>query len=483
MAAGKQVLDIKPGKGFSKGVSDEIQRNWSEKAWQHAVKHGNYDRSRAHLNFEVGRGGIVCQIDTRLTIPQRIAESLSSRGIKDPNAGREEPYYRTVANIILGGSRERMHEIAFGEQTVDFTHGADNSHITRSEDIEQWAVDMYRFACAKWGEDNVVSCVCHLDELNPHIHLTVLPVINGRISWTGVFSGKDKFEFMRRTSQLHDELAEVNSRWGLTRGESKKVTGARHVPNEEYKRNLAHECTKLENEAATLRDIRNTLREENKLAERRVKGLTTMVANLEDRIAELQEEEEELMQAINEGKQLTVEQQRRLETIRNEKAKAYEALLDKQMKLKTAEMQLAEVNKQLANKQAELKAVNARLVQLSGSVSEQYQMRVESVMLAIILDEFRFHSGYIPPNQSWMFEKTLLKELADAPYEVIKCAALLAVGYIDGATEIAQNCGGGGTTDDRDWGKKPNESDTQWLRRCITRAHKMCAPRSRGFRR
>ena len=56
-----------------------------------------------------------------------MADNLRERGITDPNAKLCEPKYRTVANIIFGGSRERMHEIAFGNQRVDLTHGADNS--------------------------------------------------------------------------------------------------------------------------------------------------------------------------------------------------------------------------------------------------------------------------------------------------------------------------------------------------------------------
>lgn len=44
-----------------------------------------------------------------------------------------------------------MHEIAFGGQKVNLTHGADNSHIRRNKDIELWAQDVYRFACDKWG--------------------------------------------------------------------------------------------------------------------------------------------------------------------------------------------------------------------------------------------------------------------------------------------------------------------------------------------
>lgn len=38
-----------------------------------------------------------------------------------------------------------MHELAFGDQRVDLTKGADNSGITRHKDIEEWAKDVYEF--------------------------------------------------------------------------------------------------------------------------------------------------------------------------------------------------------------------------------------------------------------------------------------------------------------------------------------------------
>ena len=77
---------------------------------------------------------------------------MAARNIIDPNVGLDDPKYRTIANFILGGSREQMHHLAFGDQQVNLEKGADNSHITRSPEIEKWAVDMYDFMSRKFGE-------------------------------------------------------------------------------------------------------------------------------------------------------------------------------------------------------------------------------------------------------------------------------------------------------------------------------------------
>lgn len=71
------------------------------------MKKGNYDPTREHLNFEIVNGK-VRPVDKSRSIPDRMADSLRQRGIKDPNEGLVEPKYRTVVNIILGGSRELM---------------------------------------------------------------------------------------------------------------------------------------------------------------------------------------------------------------------------------------------------------------------------------------------------------------------------------------------------------------------------------------
>ena len=50
-------------------------------------------------------------------------------------------YKRQVVNFILGGNREVMRNLAFGNQKVDWEHGADNSDLTRMPEIESWAKD------------------------------------------------------------------------------------------------------------------------------------------------------------------------------------------------------------------------------------------------------------------------------------------------------------------------------------------------------
>ena len=161
MAGRKQVMDMRSETGgVSQRESDEQQRNWTTQHWRRKSGDSlsNYDPTRAKLNFEVVRGGIVQPIDTSKSIAQKMAENLAARGIKDPNSnGDGKRKYRTIAKFIFGGNRERMQELAFGSQKVDLTKGADNSGITRCKDIEDWARDVYNFMARRYGEENIIS--------------------------------------------------------------------------------------------------------------------------------------------------------------------------------------------------------------------------------------------------------------------------------------------------------------------------------------
>ena len=69
---------------------------------------------------------------------------------------------------------------------------------------------------------------------------------------------------------------------------------------------------------------------------------------------------------------------------------------------------------------------------------------------------------------------------------VAHVAMLLFVGYIDAATSVSESCGGGGgSSPNSGWGKKDDEDERQFARRCLQMAHSMCKPKpiKRSFHR
>ena len=68
---------------------------------------------------------------------------------------------------------------------------------------------------------------------------------------------------------------------------------------------------------------------------------------------------------------------------------------------------------------------------------------------------------------------------------VAHTAMLLFVGYIDAATSMSESCGGGGSSPESDWGKRDDEDERAFARRCLQMAHSMYKPkpRQRSFHR
>lgn len=482
MAERKQVMDVHPNKdGISKPESNEQQRNWSERLWDKKAHDSlaNYDPTRAHLNFEVTKGGKIQPIDSSKSIEERMNDILSSRHIKNPNARNAvRRKQRILAQMIFGGSRERMEEIAFGDQKINHEKGSDNSHLTRTKDIEKWAADIYHFVARKFGEDNIVSFYVHLDESNPHCHCTVLPVDEekNRISWTSVF-GKNPAEEGATFTRLHNELyEEVNRYWGLERGSNRAVTGAKHRSTEEYKRDLINQVQELEN-------TKEGLQKQIHRAEIKLKGLSTMIANLQARKERINEEIELIAKQMGEDGHDKEQLAKRLSELR-------EQMKDIDQKIADKERKLDETNTVLDEARARLNELKREQYRVSQNIADDIDRKGERIYSNIIGTYHKMVSSSMQPvipslnyEQQEMLQKSGYYDLTDNPNHVINCALYLAINYVKQATTYAESCGGGGTGNMSGWGRDKDDDDERWWMRCIAQAASMVKPSGRKVKR
>lgn len=488
----KQVMDLMPTKGITVAQSNEHLRNFSKEAYRRKLSYA-FDPTREHLNFEVRKGGVITPLDKQQSIPKRIKDNLAARKIIDPNLGLPEPKYRTVANFILGGSREQMHRLAFGEQQVNLDKGADNSHITRNVDIENWAVDMYKFMSKKYGEKNIAAFIVHLDETNPHIHCTILPITpREKFSWKMVMAGQSKFEYSQRMTRLHNELSEVNKKYSLDRGDSITETGHKHRSMEEYhnqlRGNLRMEVNNLKGDLSEQkRQIsRNkvVLSEQAKAikhSEARLKGLATMIANLERHRDDLLQEIEKLENDVKSGKitkeQANVERAKILADIEKTKEK----IIDKQSKLAEAERKLELVRGQTESTEERYKEIKNDMRSFIPNLNTQvlHEMQAVGWNMASIeaqknYSKFNAYRDSLPAEQRAAFDEatksfsegSMFEQMAEKSSQVALVATALFLGYLDKATEISQSAGGGVAPKDG-WGKKPDEDDMAFRQRCF----------------
>lgn len=470
-------MDIRPNsEGITGAESNEQQRNWDDKHWEKKASDSlaNYDPTRKHLNFEVVKGGIVQPIDTSKTIAEKMKENLLARGINDPNdRPNVRRRQRTLAQFIFGGSRERMLEMAFGNQSLDTRKGADNSHLTRESDIEKWAQDVYGFVARKFGEDNIVSFYVHLDETNPHCHCTVIPFDeeNNKISWRSVF-GKGHSEGPAIIASLHDDLEkEVNSKWNLSRGDSKEETKAKHLSTEEYKRELIHTVVELSDTVEGLTAQIRTL-------ERKVKSLSTMLENLEKRKEEIQDKLDTIREQFGNDEiddeqlaKLIDEQMQKMDGI-NEKIDIRQQMLDETTaQLEDARIKLAALLRKNESMEDIVRDKNEmRVVRAERDVSRAYNTMVAA--------SFQQVKDTLTPTQKEILEESGFTDLLDNGQPIMNCAILLFFNYIDKATTYAQSHGGGGGHTSG-WGRSKDDDDDRWWLKCISKAAEMTAPSGR----
>ena len=470
----RQVIDIRTSAGVG-DISNEILRRWSDKGYDQAVKEGNYDRSRERLNFEIAKGGKVVPVDKDRPLDKRMAEMLASRGIKDPNIGRVNPNIRTAVQFIFSGSHDRMTELAFGNQKVDFEAKSGNENVKRMPEIEEWAKDIYNFVARKFGEENIISFVVHLDETTAHAHCDIVPVNEqGRISYKDVFHGHNKAEYKQFILQLHNELAEVNRKWGLARGTSKVLTGAKGHTTESYRRWLNQECDSLEERRSNLQNAISELNKELAICEKKQKSFTTMIENLTAKKEELERELQPLRELQKNGDAISQEIAQKIQDLENRKAFVEEKLAEKEAKLSST---VQEIDSLRQDKEA-LEQEASELAEKASASEQDWAHSKGAVMNELLagtmMHEFTSRYQRLPDDVKEIFSDTLLEQLATDGNHVATVALALMCEYVEQATSIAQTHGGGGSGPGGGWRKKDDEDEHMFARRSLAMARRMC---------
>ena len=175
-------------KSFSFQVGNEAERRgWDERRYRlknaDIDKNNHYNFSRKKLNFEIVKGGKIIPLGSQ-TVPlhERLQHRFDELGFK-PYMDTKHPDQvsknspNCTVGIIFSGDHDVMNKLAFGGQKLDTSNpNADHSKVLLQKGIYDWALDTYRFACEKWGEENVVGFDVHCDETSIHAHVQTVPV-------------------------------------------------------------------------------------------------------------------------------------------------------------------------------------------------------------------------------------------------------------------------------------------------------------------
>ena len=150
------------------------------------------------------------------------------------------------------------------------------------DDIGAFFFECTEFFAERYGRENIISAVVHLDETTPHMHLNLMPVLDGRLCAKQLF---DRKELRSIQTDLHNG---VGKHWDLERG--KEGSTAEHLDTVEFKlKKMKEAATKAERQADEAENRQVHAEEATQALEEKQKQLQQDTAPLQAAAEVLQE--------------------------------------------------------------------------------------------------------------------------------------------------------------------------------------------------
>lgn len=174
------------------GIERENERDENYKS----TRNPQIDKSKTRLNYHT----VPYEKKYLSFIDERIKQLSPKRKIKDDAV--------LITSFILGSDKEFFDRITAEQQ-------------------KQFFADCTEFFSKRYGKENVVSAVIHLDESTPHLHFNLMPVTDGRLCAKELF---DRFALRELQTDFYEV---VGKKYGLKRG--KEDSTAKHLDTVAFK--------------------------------------------------------------------------------------------------------------------------------------------------------------------------------------------------------------------------------------------------------
>lgn len=447
------VCHLQRGSGNDSGMSCHIERKTAEGK---VYIPDNANKARTHLNREL------------ITFPDGVRSRTEAVQYRIDNAGlhRKVGKNQTKAiRIILTGSHEQMMK------------------IEQSGKLDKWTDANLKWLRDTFGEDNVVSCVLHMDEKTPHLHATVVPIVTGERkrksregekkyrTQTGPRLSADDVMGRGRLSTYQNTYAEAMREFGLQRG----VVGstAKHQSNGEFYRQqmlqYENDIARLNAEVEKANEGRNVLlswigRGDLAKAKKDLTAKDKQIALLKEQIAKLQAERAAIIQHHKqEMAKLRNGYQTEIDKAIKEAESLRETIESKDARIERQSKRIAELDRQ-ANPQRYRLSSGAELVKLNISNYNNPSLHIWTRGGEELFDDVKFQIDYNLAQQHYNDQITdeELVNAVFAPQEQVSevQADLLGAAFIlasGGPAQTRVGTGAGGSHSDLPWdGKKNN---------------------------
>lgn len=211
------VCHLERGAGNDSGMSCHIERKTAD-GKPHIPSNAN--ETRTHLNREL------------ITFPEGVKNRTQAIQHRIETAGLKRKIGKNqtrAIRVLLTSTHEQM------------------MTLVSEGRLDDWCQANIKWLQDTFGQDNLVSCVLHMDEKTPHLHATIVPIVTAarkRREREGEQKYKEKEAAPRlcandmmtrgKLRQYQDTYAKAVAGFGLQRGIV--ASGARHQTQQQYNR-------------------------------------------------------------------------------------------------------------------------------------------------------------------------------------------------------------------------------------------------------
>ena len=451
------VCHLQRGSGNDSGMSCHIERK-DAKGKKYVPD--NADADRTHLNRELVR------------FPEGVSNRTEAIQHRIDTAGlrRKVGKNQTKAiRVILTGTHEQMMKIA------------------EEGRLDSWIDSNLKWLRDTFGNENLVSCVLHMDEKTPHLHATVVPIVTGeRVRRKR--EGEKKYEtksgprlsaddVMRRT-RLHEyqnSYAAAMKPFGLQRG----IVGstAKHQANSEYYRQQViqyeEDIAKLQADVEKAQEGRNTIlswfgkgdlakaKKELSDKDEEIAELNKQIKALQVEKARLQEQHKSEIGKLRNGYQAEIDAAIRKTEVAEQHSKEKDAVIDRQRK------QIDQLDRK-ANPQRYRLSSGAELVRINVPNYRNPSLHIWTRVGNEVFEDTKFQIDYNVAQAHFNHQITdeeFVNTIFEPQEQVNEIQAnLLGVAFelaIGGPAQVHVGTGGGGSSPELPWGEQKKQVKTK----------------------
>ena len=366
--------------------------------------------------------------------------------------------------------------------------------LQRDGKLDQWIKVNLSWLKDTFGEENLVSCVLHMDEKTPHLHATIIPIVTterkrkereGEKKYTtksGPRLSADDVMARGKLFQYQNTYAVAMKSFGLQRG----VVGstARHKTNSQYYREqmlkYEEDIERLHAEVEKAREGRSKIlsffgtgelaEAKKKLSDKdkQIEKLQQRITQLEQEQLQLKEQHKVVLAKYRNGYMVEIDKAVKRAEVAERKNIAHETTIEKQK-------QRIDTLDRKANPHRYRLSSGATLtgIRMSPRHSNIPSLHIRTKVENESFEEAKYFEWYNPVIQKYLQGELTDHELVNEifePFEQISQVQAQLLGATfemlsGGPAQTHVGTGGGGSSSDMPWGEKKNDSNTSRRRR------------------